>query len=59
MPDPKVIKSIIEKSLHNAEAAGFGRTEQLEHALRALHQVMPEVGEEEARTAIRRVAREL
>ena len=58
MPDPKVMKAIIEKSLSNAEAAGFGRTEQLEHALRALHQAMPEVGEEEARTAIRRVARE-
>ena len=51
------IKSIVDKAMENAKAAGFGRTAQLEHALRALQQAAPDVSEEEARTALRRVLR--
>ena len=45
------------KIFGNAKAAGFGRTEQIEHAVRALRQVDPQVSEEDAITAVRRIMR--
>jgi hypothetical protein len=57
MMDPTKIRDIVEKALGNAKAAGFGRTEQIEHAVRALRQVDPQVSEEDAITAVRRIMR--
>ena len=34
MMDPTKIRDIVEKALGNAKAAGFGRTEQIEHAVK-------------------------
>ena len=33
MMDPAKIKGVVEKSVCRAYAAGFGRTEQIEHAV--------------------------
>ncbi|MDX1401488.1 MAG: hypothetical protein R3245_06175 [Kiloniellales bacterium] len=57
MVDTTHIKDIVERAMENAKAAGFDRSTQLEHALRALQQAAPEVSEKDARTALRRVVR--
>ena len=57
MMDPTKIRDIVEKAVDNAKAAGYGRTEQIEHAVRALRQIDPHVSEQDAITAVRRVLR--
>ena len=55
MMDTAKIKGVVEKAVGNAEAAGFGRTEQIEHAVRVLREIEPTLSEESAITAVRRV----
>jgi hypothetical protein len=57
MMDPAKIKGVVEKAVGSAEAAGFGRTEQIEHAVRVLREMEPTLSEENAITAVRRVMR--
>ena len=57
MMDPTKIRVVVEKAVTNAVAAGFGRTEQIEHAVRALREMDPGLSEGNAITAVRRVLR--
>ena len=57
MKDPAKVKELVERALSNAKAAGFGRTEQIEHAVRALRAADPMVSNEDAITAVRRILR--
>ena len=57
MTDTSDIRRVIEQALANARKAELGATGQTEHAVRALLQMHPELSEQEAVTAVRRVLR--
>ena len=57
MTDTSDIRRVIEKALANAQEAELGVTKQTEHAVRAVLQMHPEISEEEAVRAVRRVRR--
>lgn len=51
------VRQIIEKALANAEKAGLDVSKQTEHAVRAVLQVRPEMTEDQAIEAVRRIQR--
>ena len=55
MTETLELKSIINKALNNARAAGFGFAQQIEHAVRSVRQVHPEIDESDAVTAVLRI----
>lgn len=57
MVDTYEVRRIVETALSNAAKAGLGVTEQTEHAVRALLQLRPELSEDQAIQAVRRVQR--
>lgn len=57
MVDTAHIRGIIEKALENARAADLDVPQQIEHAVRALLQMHPELSQQDAITAVRRVMR--
>lgn len=57
MADTLDIRRIIEKALANAQEANLSPTKQTEHAVRAVMQMHPELKQEDAVTAVRRVLR--
>lgn len=57
MVDTAHVRQVIEKALANAREANMGVTEQIQHAARSVMQVHPELSQEDAVTAVRRVMR--
>ena len=52
MVDHVRLREVIEKALANARDAGFSVSQQIEHCVRAVLQVFPEMKEEDAVTAV-------
>jgi hypothetical protein len=52
MVDHVQLKKVIEKALANGREAGFGVTQQIEHGVRAVLQVYPEMAEKDAVDAV-------
>lgn len=57
MTDTSDIRHVVEKALANAEKAGLSPTKSIEHAVRALQQMHPELSAEQAIQAVRRIQR--
>jgi hypothetical protein len=57
MVDTAHVRQVIEIALANAREANMGVTEQIQHAARSVMQVHPELSQEDAVTAVRRVMR--
>ena len=51
------VRQVIEKALTNAREAKLGVTEQIQHAARSVMQMHPELSQQDAVTAVRRVMR--
>ncbi len=52
MVDHVRLKEVIEKALANGRDAGFSVSQQIEHGVRSVLQVFPEMKEEDAVTAV-------
>lgn len=52
MVDHVRLKEVIEKALTNGRDAGFSVSQQIEHGVRSVLQVFPEMKEEDAVTAV-------
>jgi hypothetical protein len=57
MVDTAHVRQVIEIALANAREANMSVIEQLQHASRSVMQAHPELSEEDAMTAVRRVMR--
>ncbi len=57
MVDTAHVRQVIETALANAREANLGIMEQMQHASRSVMQAHPELSEEDAVTAVRRVMR--
>ena len=55
MMDTFELNRIVNKALNNARAAGFSVTKQIEHAVRSVRQVHPEIDTSDAVTAVLRI----
>ena len=57
MVDTAHVRQVIEKALEHAREADLGVTEQMEHAVRSVMQMHPELKQQDAVQAVRRVMR--
>ena len=57
MVDTAHVRQVIEKALANAREANLGVIEQMQHASRSVMQMHPELSEQDAVIAVRRVMR--
>jgi hypothetical protein len=57
MVDTAHVRQVIEKALTNAREAKLGIIEQMQHAARSVMQMHPELSQEDAVTAVRRIMR--
>lgn len=55
MTDTLELKRIVNKALNNARAAGFSFAQQIEHAVRSVRQIHPEIDTSDAVTAVLRI----
>ena len=55
MTDTLELERIVCKALNNARAAGYSFAQQIEHAVRSVRQVHPEIDKKYAVTAVLRI----
>ena len=58
MTDTLERNRIVNKALNNAQTTGLGFAQQIEHAVRSVRQVHPEIDTSDAVTAVLRIRRQ-